>query len=167
MTFWNLICRYVCVKRVEKEIGKRVFLCLLCFFKKIWAPFIEKTGFAKCTKSSRCLHFGCFKAIKSSIYSVLMVILYWDFIFWQSCDFYPDRYAYCIFISIFHKEHDKTRFFFNLTRFFSKFLQFPRNLVPIHLLKTFSHSNPKAFGKISINFLISRINFTSYKSTGS
>ena len=42
-----------------------------------------------------------------------------------------------------------------LTRFFSKFLQFPRKLIPVHLLKSFWHPNPKAFGKIPINFLIS------------
>ncbi len=119
MTFWNLICRYVFVKSDEKW-QKNVFFCIFCFFKKILAPFIEKTGFAKCTKSSRCLHFERFKAIESSIYSVLMPILYWVFRFWENCVFYPDRYAYCIFIVIFHKKHEKTRFFspiFTLSRY--------------------------------------------------
>ena len=96
---------------------KRVFFCFLCFFKKILAPFIEKTGFAKCTKSSRCLHFERFKAIESSIYSVLMPILYWVFRFWKNCVFYLDRYAYCIFIVIFHKKHEKTRFFLQFSHF--------------------------------------------------
>ena len=96
---------------------KRFFFCFLCFFKKILAPFIEKTGFAKCTKSSRCLHFERFKAIESSIYSVLMAILYWVFRFWKNCVFYLDRYAYCIFIVIFHKKHEKTRFFLQFSHF--------------------------------------------------
>ena len=156
LTFWNLICRYVFAKRDEKVTRKTDFVCFPCFFKKIRAPFIDKTCFAMYTKSSRCLHFGRFKAIKSSIYSVLMGILQCDFGFWQSCVFYPGRYAYCIFISIFHKKKTKKHVFSSiLTRFFSKFLQFPWNLVPIHLLKTFWHPNPKAFGKISINLLTS------------
>ena len=96
---------------------KKRFFCFLCFFKKILAPFIEKTGFAKCTKSSRCLHFERFKAIESSIYSVLMPILYWVFRFWENCVLYPDRYAYCIFIVIFHKKHEKTRFFLQFSHF--------------------------------------------------
>ena len=108
------------LSKVTKNDKKTCFFCFLCFFKKILAPFIEKTGFAKCTKSSRCLHFERFKATESSIYSVLMAILYWVFRFWKNCVFYLDRYAYCIFIVIFHKKHEKTRFFspiFTLSRY--------------------------------------------------
>ena len=155
LTFWNLICRYAFAKRDEKVTRKTDFLCFPYFFKKIRAPFIDKTCFAKYTKSSRCLHFGCFKAIESSIYSVLMAILYWDFIIWTKLYFYPDRYAYCIFIYIFHKNHENPRFFFNLNTFFLKFRQFPQNSAPIRLLKIFWHPSVKAFGKISINFRIS------------
>ena len=54
----------------------------LCFCpRKYELPSIEKTVFAKCTKSSRCLHFGRFKAINSSIYSVLAASVYWEIIF--------------------------------------------------------------------------------------
>ena len=68
---WHFEILYVSTffSKVTKKWQETWFFCVFVFIsKKIWAPLTEKTVFAKCTKSSRCLHFGRFKAINSETY---------------------------------------------------------------------------------------------------
>ena len=154
VTFWNLICRYVFAKRVEKVIKKRV-LCVLCVFSKKY----KLRSLRKRVSQSARNHPDAFILGVSKRSSHQFTVFWWPFSieisgFWQSCVFIPIGMLIVFSYLFFTKNTKKHVFSSILTRFFSKFRQFHRKLIPVHLLKSFWHPNPKAFGKIPINFMI-------------
>ena len=157
MTFWYLICRYVCVKRVEKVTEKSVVFVFCVFSRKY-----ELHSFRKRVSQSVRNHPDAFILGVSKRSSHQFTVFWWSFsieisFFDKVVIFIPIGMPIMIVFSylFFIKNTTKHVFSSILTRFFLKILQFPRNSVPIHLLKTFWHPNAKAFGKISINFRIS------------
>ena len=154
MTFWNLIGRYVFVKSVEK-VTKNVFCVFLMFFQENISSIHWENGFRKVHEiiqmasfwvfqSDQVINLQCFDGYSLLRFRVLNKVVF----------FIPIGMP-IVFSHLFFIRNTKKHVFSSiLTRFSPKFREFHRKLIPVHLLKSFWHPNPKAFGKIPNNFLI-------------